>query len=149
MSSAEEAFEDTSPGEDRAARHWQDRGHAVRLRGSGLPCDTGVIRQSKTSFTLPSTSSCDLFDRHYDWQNGCATHFACKVPVTIDTVLNGDFDGHCDGDITCKQISGQNCAEDFQTARYPVLNPLLNSNHCLVALQLEKFRLSFRKCSAV
>ena len=40
-----------------------------------------------------------------------------KVPITIDTVLNGDFDGHCDGDITCKQTSRQNCAGDFQMAR--------------------------------
>ena len=43
----------------------------------------------------------DLFERQFDGQSFI---FPDKVSVTIDTMLNldGDFNGHGDGDVTCK-----------------------------------------------
>ena len=29
--------------------------------------------------------------------------FGVKVPISINTIFDGDFDGHSEGDITCEQ----------------------------------------------
>ena len=44
----------------------------------------------------------DLSDGHFDGQNGCATHFAHRN-VHYHWDNDGDFDGHGDNDVTCKQ----------------------------------------------
>ena len=46
-----------------------------------------------------------FFDGHFDGQNGCATHLAHQMSVTVGTMLNFaiDFVKLVDSDATCKQ----------------------------------------------
>ena len=70
---------------------------------------------------------CANGDEHFDGQNGPGTNSALvtglvlilsiNVPGTIDTMLN--FDGHSDGDITCKQTL------NFQMSQSQILIELL------------------------
>ena len=56
---------------------------------------------SKVSFTRTvKVFVSGTFDRHFYGKNGCATHFAFKLSVIIDTTFNfnGDFDEQDYGD---------------------------------------------------
>ena len=56
--------------------------------------------------TVFVSSTFDRFDGCIDGQNGCATHFAHQVSISIGAMLNldGDFDGHGADSVTHKQI---------------------------------------------
>ena len=51
--------------------------------------------------TVFVTGTFDLFEGHFDGENGVQPILPVKVSITINTMLN--FDGHGDSDVTCEQ----------------------------------------------